>query len=73
MDSCERMNTCFVLNIDDYFDGSDAAKQARMEYMDGKITAEEFIGRIDIYGEPSDFTLRETNPDTGDSALERKI
>ncbi len=73
MDSGERMNTNFVLNIDSYFDWSDSARQARMDYLDGKITAEEFIGRIDIYGELSDFTLRKTTPDTGESAFERKV
>ncbi len=73
MDSSERMNTNFVLNIDGYFDWSDSARQTRMNYLDGKITAEEFIRRIDIYGELSDFTLQKTAPDTGESALERKV
>lgn len=73
MDSGERMNTNFALNIDSYFDWSDAAKQARMDYLDGRITAEEFIHRIDIYGELSDFTSQKTDPDNGESAFERKV
>ena len=62
----------FVLNIDSYFDWSDSARQVRLDYLDGKIAAEEFIGSIDIYGELGDFTLRGKSPDTGESALERK-
>lgn len=73
MDSSERMNTNFVLNIDSYFDWSDKARQARMNYLDGKITAEEFIRRIDIYAEISDFTLKKTDPDNSESARERKV
>lgn len=73
MDSGERMNTNFVLNLDGYFDWSDSARQARMDYLNGKITAEEFIGRIDIYGELSDFSLRKTAPDTGESVLEKLV
>ena len=73
MDSGERMNTDFALNIDSYFDWSDSARQTRMDYLDGKITAEEFIRHIDLYGELGDFTLQKTDSDTGESAFERKV
>ena len=73
MDSGEQMNTEFILNIDGYFDWSNEAKQARMDYLDGKITAEEFICRIDKYGELSDFIAQKTEQDTGESVLERLV
>ena len=73
MDSGEQMNTEFMLNIDGYFDWSDEARQARMDYLDGKITAEDFIRRIDKYGELSDFISQKTAQDTGESVLERMV
>lgn len=50
MDSCEGMDTEYVLDIDSYLLWCEEASQARTEYLDGKITAEEFIRRIDLYG-----------------------
>lgn len=48
------------------------AKQARLDYIDGKITAEEFIRRIDKYGELKDFTAQKTEQ-TDESILERLV
>lgn len=69
----QKMNTEFMLDINAYFDWSDAARQARMYYLDGKISAEEFIRRIDKYGELKDFTAQKTEQQTGESILERLV
>jgi hypothetical protein len=70
--SNQKTNTEFVLDIDGYFDWSEMAKQARLDYIDGKISAEEFIRRIDKYGELKDFTAQKTEQ-TGESVLERLV
>ena len=48
------------------------AKQARLDYIDGKISAEEFIRRIDKYGELTDFIAQKTEQ-TDESILERLV
>lgn len=73
MDSGEQMTTDFVLGINEYFDWSDAAKQARMDYLNGKITAEEFIRQIDKYRELGGFTPQKTEPEPGESTHERLV
>ena len=70
--SNQKMDTEFVLGINEYFDWSEMAKQARLDYIDGKISAEEFIRRIDKYGELTDFTAQKTEQ-TGESILERLV
>ena len=50
MDSCERMDTEYALDIDSYFRWCEESSQARTAYLDGKITAEEFIRRENIGG-----------------------
>lgn len=70
--SNQKMDTEFMLDIDGYFDWSEMAKQARLDYIDGKISAEEFIRRIDKYGELKDFTAQKTEQ-TGESILERLV
>lgn len=73
MDSGEMMDTEFMLNVDGYFDWSDEAKLARMDYLDGKITAEQFIQIIDKYGELTEFVAQKAEQDTGESVLERLV
>ena len=70
MDSCERMDTEYTLDIDNYLLWCEEASQARTEYLDGKITAEEFVRRIDMYGDLKDFVAEKTENDTGGSKLE---
>ena len=70
--SNQKMDTEFVLGINEYFDWSEMAKQARLDYIDGKISAEEFIRRIDKYGELTDFTAQKTEQ-TGESIPERLV
>ena len=72
MQSNQKINTEFMLGINEYFDWSEMAKQARLDYIDGKISAEEFIRRIDKYGELTDFTAQKTEQ-TGESILERLV
>ena len=72
MQSNQKMDTEFMLGIDEYFDWSEMAKQARLDYIDGKISAEEFIRRIDKYGELKDFTAQKTEQ-TSESILERMV
>ena len=72
MQSNQKMNTEFMLGINEYFDWSEIAKQARMDYLDGKISAEEFIRRIDMYGELKGFTVQKTEQ-TGESILEKLV
>lgn len=38
MQSNQKMDTEFVLGINEYFDWSEMAKQARLDYIDGKIS-----------------------------------
>ena len=66
------MDTEFMLGINEYFDWSEMAKQARLDYIDGKISAEEFIRRIDKYGELTDFIAQKTEQ-TDESILERLV
>lgn len=73
MDNGEQMNTNFVLDIDGYFDWSEEAKQARMDYLDSKISAEEFIRRVDKYGELTGFVAEKTVQDTSESTHERLV
>lgn len=73
MDSGEEMTTDFVLGINEYFDWSEEAKQARLAYLNGKITADEFIRRIDKYGELGDFIPQKTEPESGESTHERLV
>ncbi len=73
MDSGEMMDTEFMLNVDGYFDWSDEAKLARMDYLNGKITAEQFIQIIDKYGELTEFVAQKAEQDTGESILERLV
>lgn len=54
-DGGENMTTDFAIDTIAYGAWSDLARRARMEYLDGKITAEEFVRTIDIYGEFPDF------------------
>ena len=70
--SNQKMDTEFMLGINEYFDWSEMAKQARLDYIDGKISAEEFIRRIDMYGELTDFTAQKTEQ-TSESILERLV
>ena len=70
--SNQKMDTEFVLGINEYFDWSEMAKQARLDYIDGKISAEAFIRRIDKYGELIDFTAQKTEQ-TRESILERLV
>jgi hypothetical protein len=72
MQSNQKINTEFMLGINEYFDWSEIAKQARMDYLDGKISAEEFIRRIDMYGELKGFTVQKTEQ-TGESILEKLV
>jgi len=72
MQSNQKMNTEFMLGINEYFDWSEIAKQARMDYLDGKISAEKFIRRIDMYGELKGFTVQKTEQ-TGESILEKLV
>lgn len=71
--SNQKMNTEFMLDINGYFDWSEEAKRARMDYLDGKISAEEFIRKVDKYGELSDFAALKIEQDTGESVLERQV
>ena len=72
MQSNQKMDTEFMLGINEYFDWSEMAKQARLDYIDGKISAEEFIRRIDKYGELTDFAAQ-TTEQTRESILERLV
>ena len=72
MQSNQKMDTEFMLGINEYFDWSEMAKQARLDYIDGKISAEEFIRRIDKYGELTDFIAQKT-AQTDESILERLV
>ena len=73
MDSAERMDTEYALDIDSYFRWCEESSQARTAYLDGKITAEEFIRSIDRYGELKDFVAEKIYEDTGESVLERLV
>ena len=73
MDSSERMDTEYALDLDHYLLWCEEASQARTAYLDGKITAEEFIRRIDLYGELKDFVAEKAEEDNGESVLERLV
>ena len=63
----------FQLDVMAYGDWSEMAQDLRRAYLDGKISAEEFIAKIDIYHEYPDFTHKKEVPPTGESTFREKI
>ena len=49
------------------------AQELRRAYLDGKISAADFIAKIDIYHEYSDFAHKKETPPTGDSTFREKV
>ena len=68
----ENRNTRFPIDIKIYGDWSDDASKARVEYLEDKITAEEFLRRIDIFGELLNVEPTEKQ-DRGESLWQKKV
>ena len=49
------------------------AQDQRRAYLDGKISAADFIAKIDIYHEYPDFAHKKETPPTGDSTFREKV
>ena len=49
------------------------AQELRRAYLDGKISAADFIAKIDIYHEYPDFAHKKETPPTGDSTFREKV
>lgn len=63
----------YQLGVMEYGDWSAMAQDLRRLYLEGKITAEDFIAKIDIYHEFSDFAHRKDTPPTGNSIFREKV
>lgn len=71
-DGGEDMTTDYAIDTIAYGEWSDLARRARMEYLDGKITAEEFIKTIDIYGDFPDFYSQKNAP-MGENIYKQRV
>lgn len=63
----------YQLDVIAYGDWSEMAQDLRRAYLDGKISAADFITKIDIYHEYPDFAHRKETPLTGESILLEKV
>ena len=63
----------FQLDVIAYGDWGEMAQDQRRAYLDGKISAADFIAKIDIYHEYPDFAHKKETPPTGDSTFREKV
>ena len=63
----------FQLDVIAYGDWSEMAQDLRRAYLDGKISAANFVAKIDIYHEYPDFAHKKETPPTGDSTFREKV
>lgn len=63
----------FQLDVIAYGDWSEMAQDQRRAYLDSKISAADFIAKIDIYHEYPDFAHKKETPSTGDSTFREKV
>ena len=56
-----------------YGDWSEMAQDQRRAYLDGKISAKDFIAKIDVYHEYPNFSHKKETPPTGNSAFREKV
>ena len=63
----------YRLDVIAYGDWSEMAQELRRAYLDGKISAADFIAKIDIYHEYPDFAHKKEMPPTGDSTFREKV
>ena len=63
----------FQLDVIAYGDWSEMAQDQRRVYLDSKISAADFIAKIDIYHEYPDFAHKKETPPTGDSTFREKV
>lgn len=63
----------YRLDVIAYGDWSEMAQELRRAYLDGKISAADFIAKIDIYHEYPDFAHKKETPPTGDSTFREKV
>lgn len=63
----------FLLDVIAYGDWSEMAQDQRRAYLDSKISAADFIAKIDIYHEYPDFAHKKETPPTGDSTFREKV
>lgn len=66
------MTTDFAIDTIAYGEWSDLARRARMDYLDGKVTAEEFVRTINIYGEFPDFYSQKNNVPAGEDVYKQR-
>lgn len=65
--------SAYQLDVIAYGDWSEMAQEQRRLYLEGKIKAKDFIGKIDIYHEFPDFAHRKETPPTGESTFRKKV
>lgn len=63
----------YQLDVIAYGDWSEMAQDLRRAYLDGKISAADFISKIDIYHEYPDFAHKKETPPIGDSTFREKV
>lgn len=65
--------SAYQLDVIAYGDWSEMAQEQRRLYLEGKVKAEDFIARIDIYHEFPDFSHRKETPPAGESTFRKKV
>ena len=63
----------YQLDVIAYGDWSEMAQDLRRAYLDGKISAADFIAKIDIYHEYPNFSHKKETAPTGESILREKV
>lgn len=61
------------MDYDQYDSWSENARLARIDYLDGKLTAEEFLRKIDTMHDLEDYTVGETQALTMETAWQRMV
>ena len=69
----ENRQDLIPMDYDQYDTWSENARLARIDYLDGKLTAEEFLRKIDTMHDLEDYTVDETQTSPAETAWQRMV
>ena len=69
----ENRQDLIPMDYDQYDTWSENARLARIDYLDGKLTAEEFLRKIDTMHDLEDYTVGETQASPSETAWQRMV
>ena len=69
----ENRQDLIPIDYDQYDTWSENARLARIDYLDGKLTAEEFLRKIDTMHDLEDYTVDETQTSPAETAWQRMV